>query len=82
MKTASQVVESRVATLFRRLPQLAGFHIAGDLSVTEIEFERCPGFTPGRKLYEQIAAALAEAVEEREEALELLRNRTFARTLH
>ena len=82
MKTASQVVQSRLAKLFRRLPQLAGFHIAGDLSVTDVEFERCPGFTPGRKLYEEIAAVLAEALEDGEDALELLRNRTFARTLH
>ena len=51
------------------------------MALTEIEFDRFPGFTPTEELYEEIASALLETLDERADALELLRNRTFARTL-
>jgi hypothetical protein len=80
MKTEA-IVQSRVSALFRRMPLLAGFHVTDDMALVEIEFDRMPGFNPTEELYEEIAGALLEAVEERAEALQLLRNRTFARTL-
>jgi hypothetical protein len=80
MKTES-IVQSRVSALFQRMPLLAGFHVTDDMALVEIEFDRMPGFNPTEELYEEIAGALLEAVDEREDALQLLRNRTFARTL-
>ena len=80
MKTEA-IVQSRVSALFQRMPLLAGFHVTDDMALVEIEFDRMPGFSPTEELYEEIAGALLEAVEEREDALLLLRNRTFARTL-
>ena len=80
MKTEA-ILQSSVNALFRRMPLLVGFHVGDDLSLAEIEFDRCPGFTPGEEQYEEIASALLEAFDEREDALDLLRNRTFARTL-
>ena len=81
MKHTEQIVQASVLGLFNRVPLLAGFHVGDDLSLVEIEFDRLPGFTPSEELYEEIASALLEAIDERGEALELLRNRTFARTL-
>jgi hypothetical protein len=78
MKTT---VESSVTALFRRMPLLAGFHVGDDLSLAEIEFDRWPGFTPGEELYEEIANALMEAIDDDRNAVELVRNRTFARSL-
>lgn len=80
MKTEA-IVQSKVSELFQRMPLLAGFHVADDMALIEIEFERLPGFTPSEEIYEEIASALLEALDERADALELLRNRTFARTL-
>jgi hypothetical protein len=81
MERAEAVVQSSITALFRRLPLLAGFHVGDDLTLESIEFDRWPGFTPTEELYDEIAKALLAAIDEREEALELLRNRTFARTL-
>jgi hypothetical protein len=80
MKTEA-IVQSRVSALFQRMPLLAGFHVTDDMALVEIEFDRMPGFSPTEELYEEIAGALLEAVDEHEDALQLLRNRTFARTL-
>jgi hypothetical protein len=78
MKTT---IESSVMALFRRMPLLAGFHVGDDLSLAEIEFERWPGFNPGEELYEEIANALMDAIDDDRDAVEFLRNRTFARSL-
>ena len=81
MGYAEQILQASVHGLFDRMPLLVGFHVGEDLSLEAIEFDRLPGFTPTAELYEEIAEALAEAIDEQAEALELLRNRTFARTL-
>ena len=81
MRYAEQILQASVHGLFDRMPLLVGFHVGEDLSLEVIEFDRCPGFTPSAELYEEIAEALAEAIDEQAEALELVRNRTFARTL-
>jgi hypothetical protein len=80
MKTEA-IVQSRVSALFQRMPLLAGFHVSDDMALVEIEFERFPGFTPSEELHEEIASALLEALDERADALDFLRNRTFARSL-
>jgi hypothetical protein len=75
------LVRSRIEALFRRLPMLCGFAVEEDLLISELAISTWPGYSPGPDLYKDIADALAELVDERPDALELLRGRTFARTL-
>ena len=78
-------VEQQLQLLFSRCPELSGFSVRGDaddLVVSDV------GITPRLsaeqygEIYQDIAATLSELLEERPEAGELLRGRTFARTLH
>jgi hypothetical protein len=78
-------VEQQLLLLFSRCPELSGFSVRGeadDLIVSDV------GITPRLsseqygEIYQEIAATLSELLEERPEAGELLRGRTFARTLH
>ena len=41
-----------------------------------------PGYEPGRHLYEEVMQSLVDLAEERPEAVQLLRGRTFARAVH
>jgi hypothetical protein len=75
------VIEGRIGALFRRVPELSGFSIQWDLQPTEIAVYSWPGYVAGEDLYTEILTALADLVEERSEAVELLRGRTFARQL-
>ena len=73
---------ARVAELFERLPMLCGFHVNDDLEVLQIAVHTWPGWVPGRELPEQISAALGDLIADgAEQAAELLRGRTFARTV-
>jgi hypothetical protein len=75
------VIEGRVGALFRRVPELSGFSIQQDLQPTEVAVHSWPGYVAGEDLYREILATLADLVEERTEAVELLCGRTFARQL-
>ena len=72
-----------VATLFQRFPELVGFSIreaAEDLCLTSVEtfpYEPEPDALMG-----EIATPLLELLDEDPDAGELLRGRTFARTVH
>jgi hypothetical protein len=68
--------------LFQRLPMLAGFWLRPDLEVEELSVFTWPGYTAGRDLYDEVMHSLAELAEERPEALQLMRGRTFAREVH
>jgi len=68
--------------LFRRLPMLAGFWLRPDLEVEELSVFTWPGYTAGRDLYDEVMHSLVELAEERPEALQLMRGRTFAREVH
>jgi hypothetical protein len=76
------VVETHIAEIFQRMPMLAGFSLGHDLDVTDIAVSAWPGYTAGGELYEDIRQALADLAEERPEAVEVLRSRTFARAFH
>jgi hypothetical protein len=78
---AVQIFE-RIATLFQRLPMLAGFCIESDLSVAEVSLHTWPGWSPSEAVREEIGRALADLVDERPDSAELLRGRTFARSFH
>jgi hypothetical protein len=78
-------LEERLQSLFTRFPELAGFSVRGDaeeLIVSDV------GISPRRsaeqygEIFQDIAATLSELLDEQPEAGELLRGRTFARTLH
>ncbi len=67
--------------LFQRLPMLSGFWLHPDLKVAEVVFTWA-GYTAGRDLYDQVTESLVELAEERPQAVQLMRGRTFARAVH
>ena len=76
------IVARHVCQLFRRLPMLSGFWLRPDLKVAELSVFTWPGYAAGQDLYEEVMQSLVELAEERPEAVQLMRGRTFARTLH
>lgn len=79
----TEAVDERLGELFRRLPLLSGFSLEQDLELKDVTLHTWPGYTPGPELYvEVVMETLADLVEERPDAAELLRGRTFARALH
>jgi len=88
MRIQPQVVdqiEQRLELLFLRCPELSGFSVRGEddeLFVSDVGI--APRLSPEQygEIYQDIALTLSELLEERPEAGELLRGRTFARTLH
>ena len=75
------IVARHVDELFQRLPMLAGFWLQPDLEVAELTFSTCD-YTDRRELCEEVMLSLVELAEERPEAVQLMRGRTFARALH
>jgi hypothetical protein len=90
-------VPSSIESLFQRYPALSGFSVRGlrdvpdncsrtgndsELFVSDIGV--LPSLTQDQygEIFEDIAATLADLLAEHPEATELLRGRTFARTLH
>jgi hypothetical protein len=79
---ANEAIESCMARLFRRCPELTGFSLIdeGELCVVDVALN--PGYSDAELPREEIVAALFELLDDQPEAFELLRGRTFARTLH
>jgi hypothetical protein len=75
------IVARHVYELFQRLPMLSGFWLGPDLEVAELSVG-WPGCTAGTDLYEEVMRSLVDLAEERPEALQLMRGRTFARAMH
>jgi len=75
-------LEALVQRIFRRWPGLVGFSVedAGELVLTEMETQ--PWSLQPYELLGEVSVALLDFVDEDPAALELLRGRTFARTLH
>ena len=76
------IVARHVHELFKRLPILSGFWLRPDLKVAELSVFTWPGCTPGAELYEEVTQSLADLADERPEAVQLMRGRTFARAVH
>ena len=76
------IVERHLSQLFQRLPMLAGFWLRPDLELEELSVFTWPGYTAGRELYDEVMQSLVELAEERPDAVQLLRGRTFARAVH
>lgn len=81
MKPAVDIA-ARMDALFERLPVVCGFSVSQELAVVDLVWHTWPGYTPSAELYLDVAEAIGALLDERPEAAELVRGRTFARTLH
>ncbi|HEX4927946.1 MAG TPA: hypothetical protein VFV74_08115 [Burkholderiales bacterium] len=77
-------LERQVRSIFSRCPELSGFAVraeAGELFVSDVGIT--PRLSPEQygEIFQHIATTLADLLEERPEASEWLRGRTFARML-
>jgi hypothetical protein len=86
MKVEHQVVhqvEERLQLLFSRCPELSGFAVRGgeELFVSDVGVAPRLSAEQYHEIFQEITTTLCELIEERPEASELLRGRTFARTL-
>ena len=90
-------LEASINALFRRWPTLCGFSVrdaanlsrnrlalehVSELCVTEVSVYPLSSVEVPRELCYEIVATLVELIDERPEACELLRERTFARVFH
>ena len=90
-------VEARLRAVFRRRPELHRFviqdkagladhvdreNLAGELFITQITLYPRRGTKQYDEVYADIARAITQFVAERPEALNLLRGKTFVRSLH
>ena len=73
-----------VDALFRRWPTLVGFSVAQApvLGVVVSDIATIPWRAQSQEIFGEIATVLREFVEDEPAARELLRDRTFTRTLH
>jgi hypothetical protein len=79
------LIVARTSELFDRLPPLLGFSFDEELSACEVELQRWPGHTWDAEIYDEVRSLITDfAIElaaEDPQGDELLRGRTFARTL-
>ena len=78
-------LERQVQSIFAQCPELWGFSVRGengDLFVSDIGIAPRLSREQYGAIFQHIAATLADFLDERPEACEWLRGRTFARTLH
>ena len=78
-------LERQVQSIFAQCPELWGFSVRGengDLFVSDIGIAPRLSREQYGAIFQHIAATLADFLDERPEASEWLRGRTFARTLH
>lgn len=81
---AGRDLEAQLASLFARCPDLCGFSVRNendDLYVSDVGIAPRLGTEQYGEIFQDIAKTLAELLEERPEACELLSGKTFARTL-
>jgi hypothetical protein len=76
------IVDRHMDELFRRLPMLSGFWLRPDLELAELSIFSWPGCTASQDLYDEVMQSLVDLAEERPEAVQLMRGRTFARAVH
>jgi hypothetical protein len=84
MKIQSQL-EHQVESLFARCPELCGFSVRSEndeLFVSDVGIAPRLSAQQYGEIFQDIARTLADLLEDEPEAEEMLRGRTFARTLH
>jgi len=79
---AEAIVARHVRELFKLLPRLSGFRLGADLTVVDVSVRASPAFPAPRSLYPVVMQSIVELTECHPEAVRLMRDRTFARTLH
>jgi hypothetical protein len=97
LSSLDEDLSARVDELFGRYPALHGFSVQGahalpeavrdsvkpsTLVVAEVGIDPLCGTDYSDRVSDEIAVVLLDFVKDRPEAAELLRDRTFARTLH
>jgi hypothetical protein len=78
-----KTIDTTVNAIFAACPELYGFSVGqleGELCLEDVETD--PWRAQSEQLFGHIASALLELIDEQPEAAQLLRGRTFARTLH
>jgi hypothetical protein len=78
-----RAIDTTVNEIFAAWPELYGFSVGqfnGELCLADVAMDTW--VARSEELPGHIAAALAELIDEEPQAAELLRGRTFARTLH
>jgi hypothetical protein len=81
MDTVLEEIRERLEDLFQRCPQLHGFAVRLDRPLPW-HLTCDPAQRGDQAALGEVAQALFELIDERPEAAELLRGRTFARTVH
>jgi len=84
VKANIQIAE-HLQSLFARCPELSGFAVRGEngeLFVSDVGIVPRLSAEQYGEIYQDIAETLSGLLDEAPEASELLRGRTFARTLH
>ena len=77
-------IDARVREVFQRHPFLIGFSLDRELCVCDIEVETVPGCSWSDRVYGEIGGMLADVIGGiiEDGAVDELRERTFARSLH
>lgn len=78
-------LEERLQSLFARCPELSGFAVRGEngeLFVSDVGISPRLSAEQYGEIYQDIAETLSGLLDESPDLGELLRGRTFARTLH
>ena len=74
---------AHLRVLFDRLPMLSGFHVAQDLSLVEVTIYGSRGAAAPSEVVDEICSEVeALVVDLSDDAVELLRGKTFARAIH
>ena len=78
-------LDQQVESLFERCPELCGFSVRSEndeLFVSDVGIMPRLSAQQYGEIFQDIARTLADFLEEEPDASELLKGRTFARTLH
>lgn len=78
-------LQATMSALFQRYPELHGFTVQdfeGRLVLAHVGVDPFVGEGVSERVRGEVAVTLLEFLDERPEALDLLRDRTFARVLH
>ena len=76
-------IDERVRQAFQRLPHLIAFTLDRELALADVEVRTWPGHQWSEEAFSAIDDEIADLVAELQgEDVDVLRGRTFARTLH
>lgn len=75
-------VTRHVRDLFKLLPRLSAFRLSNDLTVADVFGGNSTDYTSIRGLYAAVTQSIVELAECHPEVAQLMRGRTFARSLH